>query len=112
MYNEQFKRINECSKTKISNLRVYSSAIIAYLLLALGIYVFIIIPEMNDNNQDYLKISIKGMILGLIVYGVYNGTNMATIKEWGMKEFIIDTIWGTILSGILAVISIYIIKKI
>ncbi len=110
MYDKQFDRINKCSKTEISKLRVYSSALIAYLLLALGIYVFIIRPEMDNYKQDYLDIIIKGMILGLVVYGVYNGTNGATIKEWGTKEFIVDTVWGTMLSGTLAVTSVYLVR--
>lgn len=110
IYDKQFNRINKCSNNEISNLQVYSSAIIAYLLLALGIYIFIIRPEMNTYKQDYLNIIIQGMILGLVVYGVYNGTNMATIKEWGVKEFIIDTVWGTILSGTIAGSSVYIVR--
>ena len=110
MYDRQFNRINKCSETQMSNLRVYSSAIIAYLLLALGIYVFIIRPEMDNFKQDYLSIIIRGMILGLVVYGVYNGTNMATIKEWGTKEFIADTVWGTMLSGTLAITSVYLVR--
>ena len=52
------------------------------------------------------------MVLGLVVYGVYNGTNMATIREWGLKEFVVDTVWGTFLSGLISVGSIYIINKI
>lgn len=110
MYDAQFDRINMFSKTEISKLRLYTSALIAYLLLALGIYVFIIRPEMENYKQDYLNIIIKGMILGLVVYGVYNGTNGSTIKEWGTKEFIVDTVWGTMLSGTLAVTSVYLVK--
>jgi uncharacterized membrane protein len=110
MYKKQFDRINKDSSIKMSSLRIYSSAIFAYLLLALGIYIFIVRPEIENPKQNYVNIMIKGMILGLIIYGIYNGTNMATIKEWGLKEFIVDTVWGTTLSGILGVGSIYLVR--
>lgn len=109
MYEAQFNRINKNS-SNISKTRIFSSAIFAYLLLALGIYVFIIKQEMDNYKQNYFNITIKGMILGLIIYGIYNGTNMATIKEWGLKEFAIDTLWGTMLTGFLSVTSVYLIK--
>ena len=109
MYYEQFKRINR-EEIKIGH-HTYLSAIFAYLLLTIGIYNFIVKPEIKKDKIDYLSIFINGMILGLVIYGIYNGTNMATINEWGMKEFIIDTTWGTLLSGILSILSIFIIKN-
>lgn len=108
MYMEQFKRINKGPNP--TGKRALLSAMFAYLLLALGLYMFIVRPEKTNFKPDYWNIFIKGLIMGLVVYGVYNGTNMATISEWGTKEFIIDTVWGTILSGVLAVGSVYLIK--
>jgi len=96
MYQKQFKRINN-GEIKLDT-RVWVSAAIAYFLLALGIYLFIVRPELTNFKPDYLIIFLKGLALGLIIYGVYNGTNKATINEWGTKESIIDTVWGTTLS--------------
>jgi uncharacterized membrane protein len=110
MYQKQFIRINKDNIK--SGSHTWISGAIAYLLLALGIYFFIVKQELLEGKQDYLKIFTKGLVLGLIIYGIYNGTNKATINEWGTKESIIDTIWGTILSGLLSVSSIYILKKI
>lgn len=109
MYQTQFKRINN-SEIKVGT-HTWISAGFAYILLALGIYWFIVRVHVNEPNPDYIKILIDGMLLGLIIYGVYNGTNGATINEWGTKEFIVDTVWGTTLSGILAISSIFLIKK-
>ncbi len=109
MYRKQFKRINkEDSKT---GMHVWISAAIAYLLLALGLYLFIVKPELTNFKPDYLNIFLKGLALGLIIYGVYNGTNKATINEWGTFESLIDTIWGTLLNGVLAISSVYLTKK-
>lgn len=107
MYSDQFKRINGLSQPQ--NSHAILSGIFAYFLLALGIYFFIVKTEIN--NPNYYDIFIKGLILGLVVYGVYNGTNMATIAKWGLHEFIVDTLWGTFLSGTLAVSSVYILQS-
>ena len=66
-------------------------AILAYILLILGISYFIIIPK---------KSPIEAMILGLVIYGVYEGTNYGILKNWKMSTVIIDTLWGSVLFGL------------
>lgn len=110
MYQSQFSRINKQNVETGSH--IWLSGGFAYLLLALGIYWFIVRPEIDNQSVNYINVFGNGALLGLIIYGVYNGTNMATIHEWGVKEFWVDTIWGTLLSGIISLISIYLIQKI
>lgn len=113
MYQTQFERINK--QSIIQGYHVWLAGGFAYLLLALGIYWFIVHPETNNLTQlskpDYTIIMIKSALLGLVIYGVYNGTNMATINEWGAKEFLVDTLWGTFLSGVIGIGSVYLINK-
>jgi uncharacterized membrane protein len=109
MYKQQFLNINK-GPVNVS-IRNWISAGIAYLLLAFGLYYFIIKPELPNPTPNYTKIFITGALLGLIIYGVYNGTNMTIINEWTTKVSIADTIWGTSLSGILSIGSLYIIKN-
>jgi uncharacterized membrane protein len=105
MYKDQFIRIN---KEPINqNFRMYSAAIICYILLTLAIYYFVVVPELHSSNFDII---IKGMLLGLVIYGVYNTTNLATVNQFGIKEAIIDTMWGSILVGFIGFISIYLYK--
>ncbi len=119
MYQAQFARINKqdlmSESVNQTQPRVWLSGMFAYLLLALGIYWFVVRPEIGLENQtnqvNYLNIGLKGGLLGLVVYGVYNGTNMATINEWGTKEFFADTIWGTFLSSAIGLASVYLINK-
>ena len=63
-------------------------AIIAYLFLIIGILYFIIITK---------KSHIDAFVLGLVIYGVYEGTNYAILKKWPLKIVIMDTLWGGIL---------------
>ena len=47
-------------------------------------------------------------LLGVLVYGVYDLTNMATIKEWTWNTVLLDSVWG----GILFTSTYYITKQI
>lgn len=109
MYQNQFFRIN--NQEINSGIHTWLASIFAYLLLAIGIYFYIVYPEIDNPSTYYSDVLLKGMGLGLVIYGVYNGTNMATINAWGVKEFWIDTVWGTLLTGIISISSIYLIKK-
>ncbi len=88
MYQKQLYRIQ--GSIKIPQIRVILSGLVVYILLAISIYHFAI-------KQ---KSVLNGALIGLCIYGIYNGTNLATIKNWGLYESVIDTLWGTILSGI------------
>lgn len=112
MYSNMFNKING---NTIGNTTVGSptnmiiGGIIAYILLALAIYYFIVMPSIEtskDNNFDYYNIILKGCIMGLVIYGIYDGTNLATINNFGLKEAIIDMMWGTFLSGLISVLAV------
>lgn len=107
MYKNMLNNINKKSNN-ISNIRKYFSALVVYLLLTFAILWYIV--PLKNNNYNY--IFINGFILGIIIYGVYNGTNLATINEFGIKEALIDTTWGGILCGLTSIISIYIINNV
>ena len=73
----------------------YKYAIMAYVLLVLGLYYFIIV---KDNN------ALEAGLLGLVIYGVFDGTNGAILKDWDLKTVLIDTPWGGILFALTTVI--------
>ncbi len=74
-------------------------ALLCYILLVGGLYYFII--------KDKRSI-LDAFLLGILVYGVYETTNMAIIKKWKYQTVIMDMIWG----GILFASTTYIIKYI
>jgi uncharacterized membrane protein len=106
MYQDQFLRINK--DLVISKMQAIICMILIYLILSLCMYYFIFYPKLN---MSYLHIFGKGALFGFCIYSVYNLTNYATISEWGLKETVIDTTWGTILSGIIAILSTFILKS-
>ena len=64
---------------------------ITYIILIFGLNYFII--RRNRSVQD-------AALLGFIIYGVYEFTNMALFKNWSIFTVIIDTTWGTVLFGL------------
>ena len=43
------------------------------------------------------------MILGLVIYGVYETTSKALLSEWKWSTVLIDTIWGSIFFGLVSI---------
>lgn len=78
-------------------------AIACYAIIFIALYYFVI--------RDSESIS-KAMLLGFVLYGVYETTSYALLKKWQIQTVIIDTLWGTILLGLTVFISRNIISYI
>ena len=63
-------------------------AIFSYLFLIIGINYFILQKRESWQNA---------FLLGLVIYGVYEATSYAILKNWQISSVIIDTLWGGIL---------------
>ena len=85
------------------------AAILFYLVYVFGLAVVILQPAIaNDSiSQSFWT----GLVFGLVAYGTYNLTNMATIKNWSVNVVIVDMIWGGLLTGSSSAIGIYLSKK-
>jgi uncharacterized membrane protein len=64
------------------------SAAICYILMTFALYYFII----KENKSIF-----DAFLLGVVIYGIYDSTNYATINNWSPKLAIIDTLWGGVL---------------
>jgi uncharacterized membrane protein len=96
-FNEQIKSV-QGSEIKINLV----SAAITYIFLIYGLNYFII--KKNRSVSD-------AALLGLIIYGVYEFTNLSIIKNWYILTTIIDTTWGAVLFGLTTAI-IYKLRQI
>tara|TARA_B110000858_G_C17357038_1_gene273577 strand:+ start:49 stop:423 length:375 start_codon:yes stop_codon:yes gene_type:complete len=61
------------------------ATIACYILLSMGIYYFIIKKNFSYSETFYL---------GIFVYGVYDLTTMAILKNWKWNTVVMDTLWG------------------
>jgi uncharacterized membrane protein len=66
-------------------------AVVCYLTLVFGLNYFIL---QRDSNV------IDAALLGLVIYTVYETTNMVIFKKWNIKSVLIDSIWGGVLYGL------------
>lgn len=72
-----------------------------YVFYVVGIVGFAVLPALNA--QSWLSALVAGVALGLIAYGTYDMTNLATLKDWSWKVSIVDLAWGGFVTGSAAV---------
>lgn len=67
-------------------------AILAYILMIVGLCLFVI-PNIRKDYvlQDSL---LYGFGFGLVLYGVYDFTAAAVISDWDLSLSVIDMLWG------------------
>jgi len=79
----------------------FAGAIFTYVLLIFAINYFILLPK---NSV------IDAFLLGIVIYGVFEGTNYSLLKNWKPATVMIDTLWGGTLMALTAFLT-YAIKK-
>ena len=82
-FNSQVKKIQG---TPIKINLIYTA--ITYVFLIFGLNYFII--QKHRPVKD-------AALLGLVIYGVYELTNISLFTNWSLLTVILDTTWGTIL---------------
>ena len=85
------------------------AAILFYILYVFGLAIVIIEPALNSN--EVIKFVFKAFIFGLVAYGTYNLTNMATVKGWSPSVVFVDMLWGGALTAFSSYFGILIAKK-
>ena len=91
-FDNQIKSI-QGSQPKMNFL----GAALCYIFLIAGINYFIIKPRKSVS---------EAFLLGIVIYGVYETTNYALLKDWSILTVIIDTLWG----GLLFAATTYIVN--
>ena len=74
--------------------------IITYIFI-ISLLLFHIYPILYEKVNNLQNAFIYSGIVGFFVYGIYNFTNLALLKDYSLKISIMDTLWGTILFTIL-----------
>ncbi len=74
-----------------------------YLGYLAGVVFFAIVPALRE--QSVAAAALYGALLGLLCYGTYDLTNLATLKNWPKDLVVVDMIWGTFLTGSAAAVG-------
>ena len=80
---------------------MYLPAIIVYVLMAAGFTVFVY-PQLSLENG--VNVFLKSALMGLVVYGVYDMTNLAILKNYPLPFALVDMAWGSFAFGAVGLI--------
>jgi len=83
-------------------------AILFYLLFIAGLLLLVVLPAVEHGS--WIRALLLGGLLGMVAYATYDLSNLATLKSWPLIVSIVDILWGTTLSAIVASISYFIAK--
>jgi len=78
----------------------WGAATIVYLLIPTGLILFV---RPKISAQAGLKSAFGwGAIYGVVLYGVYDFTNLAVLEAWTIPVTLADVFWGGVLCGVLS----------
>lgn len=72
------------------------SGLIVWMLLGL----MVALTLYQSAARQWSHAGLMGILYGLIIYGVYNFTNYATLYHYNLRVVAIDTMWGGVVMGI------------
>ena len=65
----------------------------AYALMIAGLNIFVL--HTDDNQQATpSRTALRGLLFGIILYGVYDLTCAAVLKDWEVGTALLDVAWG------------------
>mgnify|MGYP001559649184 CR=1 FL=1 len=105
IYKSQLKEIIRADSSILGS--AWWSVLLVYILISFALTYYVIIKEKNNNE---LNVFLKGIILGFVIYGIFEFSNYSLINNWSGLLLLVDIIWGTVLCGLVAFITFYINK--
>ena len=87
----------------------YVPAVLTYLLMALGVTLFVL-PKISVEDSLWTTF-MWGALLGFVVYGVFDMTNLAILKNYPVAFIFMDMGWGTLMFGLVSVITRVLVNK-
>ena len=90
-FKSQIGSIARLTESGAWNVRIVP-ALLVYVLMAIGVLVFVLPHAASLPHAIAL-----GALFGLVGYGLYDLTNLATLSAWTVKFAVVDMAWGTFL---------------
>jgi uncharacterized membrane protein len=80
----------------------WGAAIAVYLLIPTGLLLFV--RPMLSPSAGITQALGYGALFGLVLYGVYDLTNVATLDRWTVRMAVVDIAWGALLCGAISIV--------
>ena len=81
----------------------FSIAAIFYLIYVAGVFWFA--TRAGIKSESILITILSGAFLGLLAFGTYEITNYVILKDWNINLVIVDTLWGIIITALMALVG-------
>tara|TARA_B100000424_G_scaffold229896_1_gene191522 strand:- start:100 stop:471 length:372 start_codon:yes stop_codon:yes gene_type:complete len=81
----------------------FSIAAIFYLIYVAGVFWFA--TRAGIKSESILITILSGAFLGLLAFGTYEITNYVILKDWNINLVIVDTLWGIIITSLMALVG-------
>ncbi len=82
---------------------LYAPAAVTYVFMA-ALVTFFVLPKLASGGE-WLHAFGWGALMGLLVYGVFDMTNLTILKNYPIPFLAADMAWGTVVFGIVSVIT-------
>ena len=80
-----------------------------YFVYVGGVVIFAVVPALNTSSWPTALA--LGAALGLIAYGTYDMTNLATLRNWPVMVSVVDLLWGTVMTATAATLGFAITQR-
>ena len=105
--NTYFKAYGHILRLEKGHLMpIWWSAAIVYLALIFGVHYF----GLSMAKYSMMQAIVHSAIFGLITYAVYDFTCLALFKDWPIGVTVIDCLWGGVLCGLTAFLTLWLEK--
>jgi uncharacterized membrane protein len=84
---------------------VQQSPLVLNYIAAVGVYVLLagaLLYGAVLTSKSWQEAAKCGAVIGGVMYGFYDFTNMATLRRWTWSMVAVDTAWGATLSALTA----------
>ena len=74
-----------------------------YAIYVVGVVIFSVAPALRTDSATTALV--YGGLFGFFAYATYDMTNYATLRGWPLEVSLVDTAWGTCLTGVSALLG-------
>ncbi len=78
------------------------AALATWAVIVTGVQVFVV--SRTAASCSMLQAIFWGAAFGAVVYGVYDLTNYALLKDWPLAVTVVDILWGAVVCSLTAVV--------
>lgn len=85
----------------------WAPALIFYFAFPAALVALALYPA----GQPFAMQVARAALVGLVAYGVYDLTNMATLRQWPLRLVLLDTAWGSFVSTLAGAAAAWVAQR-